>query len=91
MECVTYLRISKNDTAKESMLTESAVLKDTCNSNNATDSIKNQKNCLNSIFIKMVCYMSVSLLMKDIRVQILTDLVLQICSNGLKKTMSSAL
>lgn len=91
MECVTYLRISKNDAAKESMLTESAVLEDICNSNNAADVLKIKENCLNSIFIKMVCYMSVSLLMKDIRVQILTDPVLQICSNGLKKTMSGAL
>ena len=46
MECVTYLRISKNDAAKESMLTESAVLEDICNSNNAADSIKNQRKLL---------------------------------------------
>ena len=33
----------KNDAAKERMLTESAVLDDICNSNNAADSIKNQR------------------------------------------------
>ena len=46
MECVTYLRISKNDVTRESMLTESAVLKDIYSNNNSADSIRNQRKLL---------------------------------------------
>lgn len=52
MECVTYLRISKNDVTRESMLTESAVLKDIYSNNNSADSIRNQRKLLEQYIYK---------------------------------------
>lgn len=46
MECVTYLRISKSDIARERIQAESVIFDDVYNNNNSADSIRNQRKLL---------------------------------------------
>lgn len=83
VECVTYLRVSKNDGLRERDCTFNS--KDMANVNgnavcsaisSITNSVENQRKLLERFILKNDLNILPSLLMRDIRARILTDRVL---------------